>query len=141
MHSGYLSMDQCRILKKVCTDIRHLSLTADNSDLMLTADCLLYSIGELEDFRLFSKYLGVGNRDYIMNRLAILGHTLTPPAFKGHAAVAQLPGYIVGTLNNMRASLNLPLCVLTDKPLPLDEEERKAIIRCCEDYERTLRMK
>lgn len=140
MHSGYLSMDQCRILKKVCTDIRHLSLTGDSDDLKLTADCLLYSIGELEDFRLFSKYLGVEKRDYVMNRLAVLGHTLTPPATNGRPAMAQLSGQIVTFLNEIRASLELPLCVLTDKPLPLGVSERNGIVRCCEDYERALRM-
>lgn len=138
-YSSHLSMDQCRILKKICTDIRHLSLTEDNSELRLTADCLLYSIGELDDFRSFSKSLDMGRRTYVMNQLAVLGHMLTPPAARDHAAVPRLPEDIVMELNGIRASLRLPLCVLTDKPLPLSAGERNAIILCREDYARILR--
>lgn len=139
-YSGYLSTEQKSILIKVCMDIKDLSFTEGNDDLKLVADCLLYSIGELNDFQLFSKKFDMQNKDYVMNQLSVLGHILTPSA-NGIPAMARLTKEMEKMLSIICSNLDRwhPLAVLTDKPLPLGDGERSTILQYCQKYEQEVK--
>lgn len=123
-----LSQEQCRLLKKVCNDISHNHYSGVDKKLKLVADALLYSIGELKDFRLFGESFREEENKYYTNQLAIIGHVLTPPATAQSAAIDRLTDSMFKKLFEIQSS-NVPLCVMTDKPLPMPKDQLGIIYR------------
>lgn len=121
-----LSQLQCTTLMNICNDICRNQHTDCDSNMKLVANCLLYSIGELKDYQLFGKEFQAKNSPYYTNRLAILGHALTPPASRASAAVERLSKNMVRTLTGI-FECAYPLCVMTDRALPLPAEDQEVI--------------
>ena len=121
-----LSQLQCTALMNICNDICHNQDADCNNDMKLVAQCLMYSIGELKDYRLFGNQFRPANSPYYTNRLAALGHALTPPASGSRAAMDRLSWNMVRTLTGI-FDIRHPLCVMTDKSLPLSAEDQDVI--------------
>lgn len=121
-----LSQFQCAVLKKICDDICQNRSSDSDVRLKLVANSLLYSIGELKDYKLFGQEFQASRSTYYTSRLAALGHALTPPASKAAPAVERLSSSMRSTLLAIH-NVRYPLCIMTEKALPLSAADLAAI--------------
>ncbi len=129
-YSGQLLPAQIESIKAVCNHIYRLDYHTELEPLQLVRDCLLYSIGELNDYSRFLEHFQLSKRNYITVRLARLGHLLTPAAYSRDPAIGVLPdemAKLIKGLENEMAREKYPLVMMNEYTLPLKDNERGSI--------------
>ena len=118
------------VIKRVCTNVETLS--ANPPKIKLVARALLHSIGQLEDYRMYSKDLSGREKDYDMDVLATYGRILTP-GMGSTTAVMKLPYHISKKVESIFKGLMTPLSVMTDK-IPVSEQNCRYALELCLQY-------
>lgn len=132
---GFMTEDQVLILRRICTNIE--GLNKDAQKIKVVARALLHSVSQLDNYRDYCKDLSPGDRNYIMNYLALYGRILTPGISSG-TIVAELPNHIAKTIERYFTSMTLPLSVLTDR-IPLSEQNCQYAQTLCQQFHMSLR--
>ena len=127
---GFMTEEQVLVIKRVCTNVEALS--ANTPKIKLVARALLHSIGQLEDYRMYSKDLSGRERDYDMDTLATYGRILTP-SMGSATAVMKLPYHISRKVESIFNWLMTPLSVMTDK-IPVSEHNCRYALELCQQY-------
>lgn len=130
---GFMTEDQILVIKRVCNNVE--AMNTSDPKIKLVARALLHSIGQLEDYRMYSKDLVAKDfysKDYDMNTLATYGRVLTP-GMGSATAVMKLPWRISSRIESIFAKMYLPLSVMTDK-IPVSEQNCRYALMLCQNY-------
>jgi hypothetical protein len=127
---GFMTEEQVLVIKRVCTNVEALS--TNTPKIKLVARALLHSIGQLEDYRMYSKDLSGREKDYDMDTLATYGRILTP-GMGSATAVMKLPYHISREVEMIFKRMKMPLSVMTDK-IPVSEQNCRYALELCQQY-------
>lgn len=132
--SGNLSPAQMKRMKSICHSI--LNRTLPDRDLILTAESLLYSVGQLNECNRFYNEIR-GRVDIKTNQLSVIGRILTPNVPHAIAGGCLREGELRNLDTIFRQLLgrdSIPLSFVTDTEIPLADTDCEYYVRLCEKY-------